>query len=526
MPARLKVQSLEGFSDYVEARLQRLGCWRDGIIGQRVLLQWLNTRPLIERRALAKEVGIEGALILTAATHHSQVGLASGWVKRYMVGPAQPSRATEDDRIALFRTAGAYWELINAIVDARVGLRGFEHSGTLIRLPYQGNRLVDALDRELELIEGTDTLKHAPRDFPGQRLRSWVRREGITQPWGLAPQWVKVAFRDHATQLVSTYPRYVDPDQSVAGLTGREIDTFWIELLAWGLYMEGAVLSGSTDWQVTNPVIACTDLIAVLASETGLDLPVVDQLVRLLTLDLARCNDGALTPFIPIDEGNLVPMSSLIVPSVPQRNLLAVLQSDHAVFGPVGEMLGRVGEKTLLSLFRQRLGPATQVASRVKVLRPDGTRAGDLDVVACDPSEHTIAVFEVKWGIAADGNAAVYKAETDALEKRPKVVALREQIRTGLASPRWPAGWPETTGFDVRSFVISRDVLVTRNIDDDDVTLRSYQLLSRTLRPNATFRDLMSVLVSPPSPPAERLRTEWKRVRYGDLRVDIEGLVG
>lgn len=73
--------------------------------------------------------------------------------------------------------------------------------------------------------------------------------------------------------------------------------------------------------------------------------------------------------------------------------------------------------------------------------------------------------------------------------------------------------------------MINRDVLPTRDIDNEGVTLRSHQLLSRTLPKGASMLDLLAALDSPPEPPGSLCETQWDRIRYGDLRVEIESVM-
>jgi len=518
---RIKAVTLDKFAAYVEARPARLGCWRDGTRGRYPMLAWLNVHPIVQQRELASTVGPHAAAIMLTAQHHNQVGIAAGWVTQHMTGPIRAQSSSEQDRVAMFNTAGAYWVLRNALVELRVGVRAFEAAGTLVRLPYQGNHRVDALDRLLDLAENLDSLGKAPA-FSLPRLREWMAGEEGSQPWAVSPAWVRHAFREHAGNVLATYPRYLPDNATLAGVTMGDLNTFWVELLAWGMYMHGATTLGSQHLPTILPLVPRDDFIDALVVATGLSSSVVDRIVALLTLDGARCSDGALTPLVPID-GHIVPMSSLITPTSPQRNLLAIVQSTPSMVGEAGRLLGVAGERATLAL----LGRLRDVlaASRIKVLRPNGSPAGDLDVVACDPATRTAVIFEIKWGIAADGNAEVYRTEQGAIEKRAQVVRLREEIDAGRAMPQWPAGWPDMTGYEFHWYVLTRDVLATRHIRDNDVTIRSYQLLSRTLRAGARMADLISALDSPPVPPVELCQTQWQRIRYGNLRVEIESIV-
>jgi hypothetical protein len=485
------------------------------------MLAWLNAHPVALQRELASTLGPRTAAAMLAASHHNQVGIAAGWITQYMTGPVRSQKSSEQDRVAMFNTAGAYWALRNALVEVRAGVRGFQASGTLVRLSYQGNRTVDALDRLLDVVETLDSWDKVPAlSLP--RLREWMSDSGGSRPWTTSPAWVRDALREQARNLLATYPRYLPDSTTLAGVRMGDLHTFWVELLAWGMYMHAAMFIGSLHLPTVVPTVLRDDFTNTLVTATGLSPSVVDRTVALLTLDIARCSDGALTPLVPVG-GHIVPMSSLIVPSSPQRNFLAIVQSTPSMMGEAGRLLGIAGERATVALLR-RLQDVL-VASRIKVIRRNGSPAGDLDVVACDPATRTAVVFEMKWGIGADGNAEVYRIEQSAMEKRAQVVRLRDEIYAGNAVPHWPESWPNMTGYTFHWYVLTRDVLITRDVRDNDVTIRSHQLLSRTLRAGCGIRELISALDSPPIPPVEVCETQWDRFRYGDLQVEIECIV-
>lgn len=485
------------------------------------MLAWLNVHPIVQQRELVPTVGPKGAVMMLTAQHHNQVGIGAGWVTQYMMGPTRSRSSSEQDRVGMFNAAGAYWALRNALVEVSVGVRDFEASGTLVRLPYQGNHRIDALDRLLDLVESLDSVGKAPEfSLP---LRDWMAGEGRSQPWMIAPAWVRDAFREQAGSVLATYPRYLPDSAMIGPVTVGDLNTFWVELLSWGMHMHAASMLGSVHLPTILPLVRRQDLVGALVTATGLLPSVIESVVALLTLDVARCSDGALTPLVPIHD-DIAVMSSLIVPTSPQRNFLAIVQSTPSLVGEAGRLLGLAGERAALDVLG-RLGSDILVDGRIKVLRRDGSPAGDFDVVACDPATRTAVIFEIKWGISADGNAEVYRAEQRAIEKRAQVIRLREEVNAGSAIPQWPTGWPDTTGYEFHWYVLTRDVLAMTHIADDDITIRSHQLLSRTLRSGASIADLISVLDSPPIPPTELCQTQWERIRYGDLRVEIESIV-
>jgi hypothetical protein len=64
-----------------------------------------------------------------------------------------------------------------------------------------------------------------------------------------------------------------------------------------------------------------------------------------------------------------------------------------------------------------------------------------------------------------------------------------------------------------------------RDVDSDGVTIRSHQLLNRTLRNEASIGDLISALDNPPDPPGSFCATQWDRIRYGDITVELESIM-
>ena len=143
-------------------------------------------------------------------------------------------------------------------------------------------------------------------------------------------------------------------------------------------------------------------------------------------------------------------------------------------------------------------------------------------MVLCDPSTATLVIFEIKWHLPVDGNREVNRVEQDAIEKRKQVVRLRDEMTRGDAIPAWPAGWPDVSSYRKRWFVLTRDVLPMRSVSEDDVTIRSLQLLNRTLQSRASLADLISALDHPPETPAVTRKTQWESLRYGDLKIEIE----
>lgn len=509
--------TIDSIAGYVEDQPRQLPCWGDGILGLYPVLSWLNTHPVVVQRELVAEKGVLFGVMMTARAHHNQVGTAVAWAIQYMVGP--PGQApTDPDRLTeLFDLAGRAYLLRNLLAEVRQGVRRFEVDGNKIIMAFAGNRRLDALDRFLDLVE--DLTPPEPRAWD-PRLRAWLGAGGLDTPWDRSPYWVRAEFRASAVSLIANYPSYLPPDLDVGGFTMGQATRVLGELLARGLYMNACILRGSTSVIVTVPLVDADAFVADLAETTDVPGDRLHQIVALLTLDLARCPDPCLTPLIPLGRDLLLPLSSLIVPSSPVRNFTALLQADPNRFGRAGQELGSLGARTTADTLKRLSGAL--LATGIKVLRPDRSHAGDLDVVVCDPGARTMVIFEIMWRIGPDGSAEVAKAEDDAQAKRAQVARVRGDIESGRATPRWPAHWPDVSGFRTRWFILTPNVLPVRTVESDVTLVRSHQMLARMLASGSSVADLVDLMDEPHYPPPEFTETHWEQVRYGDYEIRFD----
>ncbi len=513
-----RINTLDQFVTYVEARPKRLGCWRGGEDQRHSTLAWLIRHAMAEVQRVSVETGPEVAIALLASANHNQVGIASAWIAEHMAGPTLRSVVTEADRLALFNTAGGYWALQNAVAEVRAGARTFTATGSWVRMGYRSNSQIDALDRMLDLVERMHEVDTAPL-APDKSIGRWLG-SNRTVPWDSLPQRILDELRAYAARILAGLPRYLPERGRVAGISTSIFDAFWEELLARGLHLTLLAWLGADDPNVIAPRIAKTQFVDSIARALAAPPDEVARIAEILSLDTEKCSDPALTPLVPLGT-DLVPMSVSIVHASPHRNFLSIVQRNPSLFGDAGRWLGLAGERETASLLK-RLDHQSCLATRVKVFRTDGMPAGDLDVVVCDPHARLIAAFEVRWSISSDGNEEVYRVESGAIAKRSQVVNLREAIESGSASPRWPKDWPDTADFTWRWFLLTRDVLPTKEVDANGVTIRSVQLLKYTLKRGARLAELLSLLDSPPSPPAQLCGTHWSTFRYGEVKVEVE----
>ena len=185
-----------------------------------------------------------------------------------------------------------------------------------------------------------------------------------------------------------------------------------------------------------------------------------------------------------------------------------------------GRALGALGARTTAATLA-RLSDAL-ITTGINVVRQDRTRAGDLDVAACDPTSGTMAIFEITWRIGPDGSAEVARVEEDAHAKRAQVARVRTEIESGRATPRWPSHRPDVAGFRTHWYILTPNVLPVRTVEPVGIIVRSHQMLDRMLHAGATVSDLVDLMDEPPWPPPEITQTQWERVAYGDYVIDFD----
>jgi hypothetical protein len=514
--------TLEQFRVYVEAHPGRLQSWGQDQAAMYPLLAWLNVWPVVEQRRMTMSGDPTGAL-LALRQHYNQLGVAVSWAFRYLGHATRSAHPlTERHRRALFDLAGIHVAVDNLLADAQAGVRHYEAHARTVTLKYSTNAHVDSLDRLLALVDDMRALPNP--EEAGQRwsatFRKWLERGGWNMRWSGAPAEAQAEYRREAHRILSAYPHYLRSDLDVGQFNISDAEAVLAELLGRAMHSHVAATRGSTDLWVVIPPFLRAELISDFSKSIGRSSRAVAPIIDLLTYVPERSRDPCLSPLIPVGQA-LVPMSSLIVPSNLTRNFTAVLQRDPRLFGPAGRQLGALGVSKLLDTL-QRLAGA-EVATRVKVLRPNRSAAGDLDVVAYDREQQLMAIFEVMWQIAPDGSRETARVEALAAKKREQAAALRDEVARGEAIPRWPPNWSNAPDASLRWFVITPRVLPLR-ARAKGITIRSHQMLAYTLRRNATVADLIRLMDRPPYPPRELAKTTWRHLRYGQYTVEFDVL--
>ena len=521
MTKHVEAPSRDEFARYLDDYPGTFNLWRAGEESLYPLLASLNVYPVARQREESERLGPHLATMLFHHAHHNQVGITVAWAVKHMRGRRHDAEPPFEELERAFEVAGVYWSLKNVMADVYAGTREFETTGRRIRIPYVGNAVFEATDRLLETLEGIRSMPEGP-PAGFEELREWQRTTGRDRPWEGVPLRMREEFRAFARSLAGKQESYLDPGVDVGGFTMGEATLVLLELFARAWHAAGQIMLGSRRAEVVLPAIPRRQLISQLAMATRVPIDRVEMIVDLLTVDLEACPDPCLTPLVPLPDGRLASMSSLITPGAMVRNFTARIQREHARFGEAGRLLGLLGSRTVAETLRRRLSGA-KVAERVKVFHPGGRQAGDFDVVVFDAATNDIVVFEVLWRISPDGSAEVGDLERKAHGKRHQVIELREAIVAG-ARPRWPANWIVPDDASYRWFILTPSVLPALPLDDAGVPIRSHQILA-SLRWNGTgVKDMVDGLLNPPPPPPELSATEWVDARYGRYEVSVEAL--
>jgi hypothetical protein len=507
---------------WLQALPARLGVWRT--TSRRdywPLLAWLNVWPIQEFRQTAAEIGPEMAAAARHAELYNTVGVAVRWAETYLRDEVLGT-SEEMERRGLARCATDAWVLGDLLRSTRAGVYEFTSEGNHLHFKFARDPDIEALDNLLELVWELHRMEQLRRELRGENgsepvpitdLRAYVSASKAGIPWEAADERIKEGFRVFAEKMVTGMRRVSAPDSLVIdGFRLGEALAVWRELLAAALYRNMSILAGSVNPLVAAPARPPTQLLSDLAP-SDVEVSVRENVVRFLTLDPDRDEDPCLSPIIRTDHG-LVPMSSLIAPGSPERNILAKARGDPDLFGRIGQQVGRIGPVTVGEALRRV--PGVQVATEVKVRGSDGQSLGDLDVVAVDKADKLVAVFEVKWQLEPDGAKEIDKVETQAKEGQAQIRRLRRPVEAGEPQIRWPQGWPSLEGFEWRWFVITSNVIPITRVSPGDIPARSQRVLTMmALRAGSPLREVCDAFANPALPEEGKqylLETSERRV--------------
>jgi hypothetical protein len=183
-----------------------------------------------------------------------------------------------------------------------------------------------------------------------------------------------------------------------------------------------------------------------LSRAAGVSERAARQFVRYLKYEPDDLDSLAVSPFFELDNG-VFTSATLVIYAYLERNLLRSYLERGG--GRAGNAIGAWGERRAANSLRGV--PGTLVRQNVP-LRRGSVSAGELDVVAWDPSARQGLIFEVKWSSEADGYAQ-YARRDDALRKgQMQAEERRGELRSG--DLWWPRDLPPYDDYEWHWYVV------------------------------------------------------------------------
>ena len=444
--------------------------------------------------------------------------------------PPRPSDAASSE---LWETAYGYNYLRDDLREVESGVRDIEFDGRHVRLPYHDNMPYYAFDKVLDECDlRAKLVQHRThygdlRSFTMPDLPATYKSLADMVSWfEVPPEWRnfcrEVARDDSALWSDDLTPTTVLPGK----FTLDDLHAYWIELLAialfTGLLHQATVRYPSADTQAAYaPIYTRVELIEGIAEAVDIPQSLSEQITTLFTMDKDGPVDATLTPLIPW-RANIMLMNSLIRATDPRRSMFQVMKACGLWAGPLPSRMGNDGEQRVRNLLDERLAADVLRAYGVKILRTDGTLAGELDVLLCSPREKLVVAIEVIWyAPTSNRGEATHRRSGDIPKKRYQLERLRNRIHAEQARPAAGkvAEWPDLSEFNWRYFVLTRDVL-PHAPRIGAIPVSSFRLLNYALPWAVTLARLVHLLDNPTLP--DNWPRSWRVYKYGTLNITAE----
>ncbi|MGS2641797.1 hypothetical protein [Streptosporangium sp. LJ11] len=397
-----------------------------------------------------------------------------------------------------------------------------------------GFSLAITQDPSIEVADMYLELLTIPRNSSNHRVPEidrWVLSLTSAKPVRGIPLTVRRAATRWALKEVEAYRKALPEGKLPSGfsLGGRlnmgVVVQHWASLVGMCHVLDVcAALTGHT-----GPTLAWLprDEIAAKLVETvedGADLDVAQEMVDLLTFRPGVSPLAA--PLIPCED-KLIICPALINPIGIERLLLRAVAANPSRFGKVGKQLGKRANEWG-ELVREI--PDVQVAEGVKVKRPNGSTAGDLDLVAIDPSAGVGLCVEVKWPIDAHTLKESMKTSEIILSAARQLDGLRSGLLASEVAPVLPAGWPDFKQITWFWAVGTPQQLYAGKLPVPDMHMTSLRYLKQLPRAE-TLKQLIDAVTRPCWPQRNThftlssLRTQIGRVRVTQEVIECGGLL-
>jgi len=249
------------------------------------------------------------------------------------------------------------------------------------------------------------------------------------------------------------------------------------------------------------------------------DRSAAQEFIEMCTFSTGRSPVSA--PLIPDGEFVFVP-AEIVSPIAYERTILRAASATPGKAGLLGNVLG---DRASRWAERLRTVPGCQIAEEVRVKDSTGRTLGDLDVVAWDPRQDMMAIFETKWPVDAATLSESYKVDAMFDKGIAQVLRLRSAIDGGSATVTWPSSWNVPSDVTTSWWVGSAQQLDSRATRTaSDIRTTSLRLVEHLLPAN-DLRDLLTKIATIPLPRrGHEFDLEPRSVAAGRLTVHYNAL--
>lgn len=219
----------------------------------------------------------------------------------------------------------------------------------------------------------------------------------------------------------------------------------------------------------------------------------IDDLLERLTYRVGR--SARTAPLVESGE-KIILCPPLITSRAVDVIALRTAAQDASRFGRVGHNLGKRA-KEWEDWFAAI--PGVVARSGVKVLRADGRRAGDLDVIAVDAENKLGVCLEIKWPIDAVTRREVGKVENWVTSAADQLGRVRGELESGTAVAELPDGWPQLSEIEMTWGVGTPQQLCLRPVSVQGIYPTSLRYLIEAGDP-PSLRSVVEMLKRPDLP--------------------------
>ncbi|WP_047893294.1 hypothetical protein [Micromonospora sp. RV43] len=375
----------------------------------------------------------------------------------------------------------------------RAGGYEVRRRGEAFRIRHRWNPAVEAADAFLEHAI-------APANLPGITSveRAWIRSRPRASR-ELPPADVLRAAAQRAKTAVDAY-RHALPEGNLpdsfqldGGLTVGQVADVLSAVMGFASLCEAAARMLKRT-ETTLASLRRTTLLEMTAELLPtVSTACIDAIIERLTYASGRsCRVSPLAKL----EDTIIVCPPLITPRVIDAIILRSSAYDPGRYGPVGQRQGNRAVK-----WKDWLGqiPGVLVADRIRARRQDRRTAGDLDVVAVDPSQRRGLCLEIKWPIDAISLPEVTKIEDWVSSAATQVNRLRTELTSGSAVVEMPKGWPAFPEISWTWAVATPQQLCLRPLPFDEIYATSFRYMASHGKPRS-LNDVIDTLTCPDLP--------------------------